>query len=372
MTDPKLFTPMSVGGLALRNRIVIAPMCQYSAIDGCMTDWHLIHLGNLALSGAALLTIEATAVLPEGRISYADVGLWDDATEAAMARTLESVRRWSAMPIAIQLGHAGRKASTEVPWKGGAQLAPGDPHGWQTLAPSPIAFAADQVAPEALDGDGLARIRDAFATAAARAARLGIDAVQLHAAHGYLLHQFLSPLSNRRTDEFGGSLENRMRFPLEVFDAVRKIFPAGRPVTVRVSGADWVEDGWTIEQTVAFARALEARGCGAIHVSSGGLDPRQDIPVSPGYQVPLARAVKQAVAMPVVAVGLITDYDQAEAIVAEGDADLVALARGLLFEPRWPWHAAAHLGAKVEAPPQYLRSQPHKYPGLFHAPKASG
>lgn len=301
MPQSALFTPFAVGSLALRNRIVIAPMCQYSAVNGCMTDWHLIHLGNLALSGAALLTIEATAVLPEGRISYADVGLWDDATEAAMARVLDSVRRWSDMPIAIQLGHAGRKASTEVPWKGGAQLGPDDAGGWRTEGASPFGFAEGDIAPIELDRDGLVRVRDAFAAAAVRAARLGIDAIQLHAAHGYLLHQFLSPLSNRRTDEFGGNLENRMRFPLEVFDAVRNIFPAGRAVTVRVSGTDWVEGGWTVEQTIEFARALGTRGCGAIHVSSGGLDPGQNIPVGPGYQVPLARAVKQAVAMPVVA-----------------------------------------------------------------------
>ena len=367
MTEPALFQPISVGGLQLSNRIVIAPMCQYSAVDGCMTDWHVIHLGNLALSGAALLTIEATAVLPEGRISYADVGLWDDATEAAMARTLESVRRWSGMPVAIQLGHAGRKASTEVPWKGGAQLPPGDANGWQTEGPSALPFAEGQVAPTELDRDAMARICNAFAGSANRAARLGIDAVQIHAAHGYLLHQFLSPLSNRRTDDYGGSLENRMRFPLEVFDAVRYAFPSDQAVTVRVSGTDWVEGGWTIEETIAFGRELEARGCDAVHVSSGGLDPRQQIPVGPGYQVPLARAVKKAVAIPVVAVGLITDYDQAEAVVASGDADMVALARGILFDPRWPWHAAAHLGARVAAPPQYLRSQPREYPDLFTA-----
>lgn len=365
MTDPMLFRPLSVGGLDLANRIVIAPMCQYSAVDGCMTDWHLIHLGGLALSGAALLTIEATAVLPEGRISYADVGLWDDATETAMARTLESVRRWSDMPIAIQLGHAGRKASTEVPWKGGAQLQPDNPNGWQAEAPSALPFAEGQVPPNELDRKGMARIREAFAASAARAARLGLDAVQIHAAHGYLLHQFLSPLANQRTDNHGGSLENRMRFPLEIFEAVRQAFPAERPVTVRVSGSDWVDGGWTIEETVEFARVLEARGCAAIHVSSGGLDPRQQISIGPGYQLPLARAVKAAVAMPVVAVGLITDYDQAEAVVASGDADLVALARALLFDLRWPWHAAAHLGASIKAPPQYFRSQPREYPDLF-------
>ncbi len=363
--SPRLFTPLAVGDLQLSNRIVIAPMCQYSAKDGCTTDWHLIHLGQLALSGAALLTIEATAVLPEGRISYADVGLWDDRTESALARTLDGVRRWSDMPIAIQLAHAGRKASTDLPWQGGGQIAPDHPNGWQTVAPSALAFQDGENPPHALDRAGLDRVRDAFAAAAARAGRLGLDAVQIHAAHGYLLHEFLSPLSNLRDDDYGGSPENRMRFPLEVFEAVRAAFPADRPVSVRVSGTDWVEGGWDIAQTVAFAQALESRGCAAVHVSSGGLDPRQQIPVGPNYQVPLARAVKQAVGIPVIAVGLITGYDQAEAIVATGDADLVALARTVLYDPRWPWHAAAHLGASVKAAPQYLRCQPRQFRELF-------
>jgi 2,4-dienoyl-CoA reductase-like NADH-dependent reductase (Old Yellow Enzyme family) len=365
MSGPRLFEPFRAGKLTLANRIVIAPMCQYSAVDGCMTDWHVIHLGSLALSGAALLIIEATAVEPVGRITYADVGLWDDSTEAAMARVLESVRRHSEIPIAIQLAHAGRKASTEVPWKGGAQIPASAAGGWQTVAPSPLPFATGQSAPRALDREGLARVRNAFAAAAVRAARLGIDAIQLHGAHGYLLHQFLSPLSNRRDDEYGGSLENRMRFPLEVFDAVREVFPAEKPVAVRVSGTDWVAGGWDIEQTIAFARALEAHGCAVIHVSSGGLDPRQDVPTGPSYQVPLARAVKQATKMPVVAVGLITDYEQAEAIISTGDADFIALARGILYDPRWPWHAAAHLGGHVRAPEQYLRAQPPQYRSLF-------
>jgi 2,4-dienoyl-CoA reductase-like NADH-dependent reductase (Old Yellow Enzyme family) len=360
-----LFSPLDVGGLHLDNRIVIAPMCQYSAEDGCMTDWHLIHLGQLSHSGAALLTIEATAVTPEGRISYGDVGLWSDANEAAMARVLESVRRWSDMPIAIQLGHAGRKASTEKPWDGGKQIAPSEPNGWQTVAPSPIAWDEGENPPAELDAEGLARIRTGFAEATARSARLGLDAVQIHAAHGYLLHQFLSPLSNGRTDEYGGSLENRMRFPLEVYDAVRAAFPPELPVSVRLSATDWAEGGWDIEQTIEFSRALEARGCAAIHVSSGGLHPAQSIPVGPNYQVPLARAVKQAVGIPVVAVGLITGFAQAEAIVSTGDADLVALARGILFDPRWPWHAATHLGGRVRAPEQYLRSQPSQYRDLF-------
>jgi 2,4-dienoyl-CoA reductase-like NADH-dependent reductase (Old Yellow Enzyme family) len=368
VSRPALFTPIQVRNLNLRNRIVVAPMCQYSARDGCMTDWHVIHLGQLAISGAALLTIEATAVLPEARISWADVGLWDDRTEAAIGRTLETVRRWSDMPVLIQLSHAGRKASVEIPWKGGAQLPPGDPHGWPTEAPSAVAFVPGNHAPAALDRDGLSRIRDAFAASAVRAARLGIDGVQLHGAHGYLLHQFLSPLSNRRDDEYGGSLENRMRFPIEVFDAVRAAFPSDRAVTMRLSGTDWVPGGWDVEQTVAFARVLEAHGCDGVHVSSGGLHPDQQIPIGPSYQVPLARAVKSAVRMPVTAVGLITDFTQAEAIVATGDADLIALARALLYDPRWPWHAAAELGAKVRPPSQYLRSEPRRARGLFEEP----
>lgn len=359
----RLFDPIAIGGLPLANRIIIAPMCQYSAEDGCMTDWHMIHLGQLALSGAGALTIEASAVTPEGRISHADVGLYDDATEAAMARVLAAVRRWSDMPVAIQLAHAGRKASTRRPWEGGGQIAPHAPNGWQTVAPSAVPFIDSENPPEALDDAGMERIRRGFADAAARSARLGLDAIQLHAAHGYLLHEFLSPLSNRRDDAYGGSLENRMRFPLEVFDAVRGAF-AG-PVTVRVSGTDWVDGGWTIEETVEFAKALEARGCAGINVSSGGLHPAQAIALAPGYQVPLARAVKDAVTMPVIAVGLITDPAQAEAIVANGDADAVAIARAALYDPRWPWHAAAALGATINVAPQYERSEPREHRGLF-------
>jgi 2,4-dienoyl-CoA reductase-like NADH-dependent reductase (Old Yellow Enzyme family) len=365
MNSPKLFEALVVGSLQLANRIVIAPMCQYSAVDGRMSDWHLIHLGQLSLSGAALLTIEATAVLPEGRISYGDVGLWDDATEASVAAVLKSIRRWSAMPVAIQLAHAGRKASTNLPWHGGGQIAPDLTNGWRTVAPSAVPFASHEHPPAALDRAGMDEVRDAFAGATRRAARLGIDAIQIHAAHGYLLHQFLSPLSNLRDDAYGGSLENRMRFPLEVFDAVREAFPPDRPVSVRVSGTDWVAGGWDIEQTVTFSRALELRGCAAVHVSSGGLHPAQAIPAGPGYQVPLARTVKQHIGIPVVAVGMITDFDHAEAIIATGDADLIAIARGILYDPHWPWHAAAHLGASVAVPPQYLRAQPRRFPMLL-------
>jgi 2,4-dienoyl-CoA reductase-like NADH-dependent reductase (Old Yellow Enzyme family) len=365
MPHTHLFTPLDVGGKKLANRIVIAPMCQYSAEDGRMTDWHVMHLGHLAMSGAALLFVEATAVLPEGRITYGDVGLWSDETEAAMRRVVEAVRRWAPTPLAIQLAHAGRKASTEIPWKGGKQIAPDASGGWRTEAPSAIPFDSSDHAPMALDAAGLARVRDAFVESARRAVRLGFEVIQLHGAHGYLLHEFLSPLSNRRDDSYGGSLENRLRFPLEVFEAVRAAVPPATPVSIRVSGTDWAEGGWDIDQTCAFARALEARGCDAIHVSSGGLVPHQQIPVGPSYQVPLARAVKAVTSMPVVAVGQITEFEQAEAILVAGDADLIALARAALYDPRWPWHAAAHFGAHVTAPPQYLRSQPNRYRDLF-------
>jgi 2,4-dienoyl-CoA reductase-like NADH-dependent reductase (Old Yellow Enzyme family) len=365
-----LFERIAIGGLSLSNRIVIAPMCQYSAEDGRMTDWHLMHLGQLAISGAGVLTIEAAAVLPEGRITYADVGLYDDASEAAMARVLSAVRQWSDIPVAIQLAHAGRKASTAKPWDGGRQIAADAANGWQTVAPSALPFLETDDAPAALDAEGLERVRQGFADAAMRAARLGLDAVQLHAAHGYLLHEFLSPLSNQRTDEYGGSLENRMRFPLEIFDVVLAAFGSQGPVTVRVSGTDWVEGGWSIDETVIFAQALEARGCAAINVSSGGLHPAQQITLAPGYQVPLSRQIKDAVTMPVIAVGLITDPAHAEAIIANGDADAVAIARAALYDPRWPWHAAATLGATIVVPPQYERSEPREYRGLY-APRSA-
>jgi 2,4-dienoyl-CoA reductase-like NADH-dependent reductase (Old Yellow Enzyme family) len=365
VSHPVLFQPITVHGLTLANRIVIAPMCQYSAENGCMTDWHLIHLGHLALSSAAILHIEATAVLKEGRITNSDVGLYNDETESAMGHVLDGVRRWSDMPIGIQLSHAGRKASTKVPWQGGGQLPQSDIGSWTTVAPSPIPYAQGEVHPAALDRDGLREVREAFVSAAVRADRLGINLIQLHGAHGYLLHQFLSPISNQRTDEYGGSLANRMRFPLEVFDAVRQIFSPEKPVSIRVSATDWMPGGLDIEQTCVFATVLEEHGCDAIHVSSGGNDPMQKIPIGPSYQVPLARAVKAAVGIPVVAVGLITDFEQAEAIVSTGDADMIALARGMLYDPRWPWHAAAQLGARVRPPRQYLRSQPHRFPDLF-------
>ncbi len=362
---PRLFEPMQIGTLTLPNRIVIPPMCQYSAQDGSATDWHMMHLGAMALSGAGLLIIEATAVSPEARITPGDLGLYSDANEAALGRVLDAIRRYSPIPVAIQLAHAGRKASCRVPWEGGAQIPAGAPGGWRTEAPSALPHNPGEEAPAALDRAGMDRVRDDFVRAAGRAARLGIQGIELHGAHGYLLHEFLSPVANARTDAYGGSLENRLRFPLEVFDAVRAVFPAERPVWMRVSATDWVPGGWDIEGTVALAHALKARGCAAIHVSSGGVSPDQAIPLGAGYQVPFAARLKAEVGLPTIAVGLITEPEQAEAIIASGEADAVALARGMLFDPRWPWHAAAVLGGHVSAPPQYLRSQPRGLKDLF-------
>lgn len=362
---PALFAPLDLGPLRLRNRIVVAPMCQYSAEDGSATDWHMMHLGALSLSGAGLLIVEATAVEAEGRITDRDLGLYTDRNEAALARVLKAVEIHSDIPVAVQLAHAGRKASSAVPWQGGAQMPANRPGGWQTVAPSAISHGNGESAPVALDPDGMARIRRAFVAAAGRAVRAGARGIELHGAHGYLIHEFLSPLANRRTDAFGGDAESRMRFPLEIFDAVREAMPPEIPVWMRVSASDHVPGGWDIEDTAAFARQLEARGAAAIHVSSGGASPDQRIDVGPGYQVPFAERVKAQVGIPVVAVGLITEPRQAEAIVAEKRADAVALARAMLYDPRWPWHAAAELGATVEAPPQYWRCQPHGLRGLF-------
>ncbi len=362
----RLFSPFRLGELALANRIAIAPMCQYSAVDGRAGDWHVIHLGQLLLSGAGLLIVEATAVEPIGRITANDLGLWDDACEAALRRVLDAVRRHSPMPVGIQLAHAGRKASSRVPWDGGALLPPAE-GGWNCVAPSALAHADGEPPPQALDAAGMRRIRDAFVAAAQRAVRLGFDLIELHAAHGYLLHQFLSPLANQRVDAYGGSLDNRMRFVLDVFDAVRDAVPARVPVGVRLSATDWVEGGWDCTQSVALCAALQRRGCAFAHVSSGGVSPRQRIALGPGYQVGFAEQIRRAVAMPVIAVGLIDDAEQAEAIIADGRADLVALARGMLYDPRWPWHAAARLGAHVVAPPQYWRCQPAAHKGLFGA-----
>ena len=360
-----LFSPITLRGLTLSNRIMVSPMCQYSAEDGSATDWHFTHINSLALSGAAMFCIEATHVEATGRITPGCLGLYSDANEAALKPILASLRKHSKTAIAMQLAHAGRKASSARPWDGG-QLLPLEKGGWQTQAPS-VPHKEGESAPHAIDDAGLKRVRDAFVAATRRAERLGIDAIELHGAHGYLLHQFLSPIANKRTDQYGGSLENRMRYPLEVFDAVRAAFPDRKPVGVRVSATDWVEGGWDLPQTIEFARALKTRGVDWIDVSSGGVSPLQKIPLGPGYQVPLAQAVKQATGVTTMAVGLITEAKQAEDIVASGKADMVTLARGMLYDPRWGWHAAAELGGEVGAPPQYWRSQPSTQKALFGA-----
>lgn len=359
-----LFSATQLGKLTLDNRIVIAPMCQYSAEDGKASAWHRIHLGQLALSSAGLLIIEATAVEAAGRISPGDLGLWDDATEAALASVLQDIRHYSDIPFGIQLGHAGRKASCAAPWLGGNQLSL-EQGGWQTVAPSAQAFNPEDRAPVALTKQDLERLKQAFVDSAQRAAKLGIQLIELHAAHGYLLHQFLSPLSNQREDEYGGSLENRLRFPLEVFHAVRSALPDSVAVGVRLSATDWVEGGWDVEQSIVFSQQLEAAGSDYVHVSSGGLSPQQKITVGPGYQLPFARDIRKQVKIPVIGVGLITEPKQAEQALQEGDADLIALARAVLYDPRWPWHAAAELGAQAKAPPQYLRSEPHGLKGTL-------
>ncbi|SLN76268.1 NADPH dehydrogenase [Roseovarius gaetbuli] len=361
----KLFSPWMLGPLKLENRIVIAPMCQYSAVEGNAQDWHLIHLGNLALSGAGVLVIEATAVSPEGRITPGDLGLYSDDNETALKRVMDAVTKYAISPVVIQLAHAGRKASSSAPWDGGAQILPDEPGGWKAVAPSALPHTPGEDAPIALDQAGLDKVREDFASSSRRAVALGFRGIEVHMAHGYLLHQFLSPIANQRTDSYGGSLENRMRFPLEVFDAVKAAVTEDFPVWVRVSATDWVSGGWDIEDTVAFSKALNDRGCAAIHVSSGGVSPEQQIPLSDGYQVPLAARVKEAVGLPTIAVGLITDPAHAEAILDKGDADAIALARGMLYDPRWPWHAAAELGAEIDAPHQYWRSQPREYKTLF-------
>jgi 2,4-dienoyl-CoA reductase-like NADH-dependent reductase (Old Yellow Enzyme family) len=361
-----LFSPITLRDLKLANRIMVAPMCQYSSIDGEANDWHFTHINSLALSGAAMFCIEATAVEAIGRITPGCLGLYNDATEAALKPILASVRKRSKAAVAIQLAHAGRKASSHTPWDGGQQI-PVAEGGWVAEGPSAVPHKASETPPRALDAAGLARIREAFVAGAKRAERLGIDAIEVHCAHGYLLHQFLSPISNQRSDEYGGSLQNRMRFPLEVFEAVRAAFPEHKPVGLRVSATDWVEGGWDLPQTIEFAKELQKRGLDWIDVSSGGVSPLQKIPLGPGYQVPLAQALKEATGLTTIAVGLITEAKQAEDIGASGKADMVALARGMLYDPRWGWHAAAELGGEVAVPPQYWRSQPSTQKALFGA-----
>ncbi|MEO1718884.1 MAG: NADH:flavin oxidoreductase/NADH oxidase [Pseudomonadota bacterium] len=352
-----LFSPITMRNLTLANRTVVAPMCQYSAHHGTANDWHLMHLGQFAVSGVGLVFVEATGVEPEGRITPGCVGLYSDENEEGLARVIRFYRDYGAAKIGLQLGHAGRKASAHVPWNGGRALGPDD-GAWQTVAPSAVAYGPGWHEPEALGDNSLNRVRTAFVQATERALRLDFDALEVHAAHGYLLHQFLSPTSNHRADAYGGSEENRMRFPLEVFDAVRAAWPEDRPLGVRFSATDWIEGSWDLEHAIGFAEALKAHGCDFFDVSSGGLAPAQKIVSAPGYQTRFAAEVKRATGVATMAVGRITEAHQAETILQSGQADMVAFARGMLYDPRWPWHAAATLGDDAPFPPQYARSHP--------------
>jgi 2,4-dienoyl-CoA reductase-like NADH-dependent reductase (Old Yellow Enzyme family) len=361
MTSP-LFTPIALRQLTLKNRIVVAPMCQYSAEDGSANDWHLLHLGSLAAGGAGLLMIEATAVEARGRITLGCLGLYSDANEAALQRVVAACRRLGNTPLGIQLAHAGRKGSATRPWEGIRALTPAE-GAWQTCAPSAIPLDEGWPAPHALGAVEMDALVDAFVSATRRAARLGLDLVELHCAHGYLMHEFLSPIANRRDDAYGGSLENRMRLPLRIAKAVREAWPAERPLGARITGTDWLEGGFTVEDAVQLARALKAVGCDYVCVSSGGIVGKAPIPIGPGYQLALAERVRRDSGLATRAVGLIAEPHQAAAVIASGQADMVAMARAFLDDPRWVWHAAEALGASAAMPPQYARVRADLWPG---------
>lgn len=351
-----LFSPLTLREVTFKNRIFVSPMCQYSSEDGMPSDWHLVHLGSRAVGGSALVMAEATAVSPEGRITPADAGIWSDRHAAAFRRITDFIRSQNAVP-AIQIAHAGRKASTAAPSEGGHPLT-GAEGGWETLAPSAVPFDERHPTPRAMSAGDIEAVTEQFVEAARRSREAGFDAVEIHMAHGYLLHEFLSPLSNRRDDDWGGSLENRMRLPLAIARAVRALWPPSLPVFVRVSATDWVEQGgWDLPQTIELSRRLRDLGVDLIDCSTGGNVPGVRISAHPGYQVPFAAAVRREAEVATGAVGLLTDPQQAERIVAGGDADVVLLARELLRNPYWPLHAARVLGADIPWPVQYQRAK---------------
>lgn len=350
----ELFSVLSLRGLEFRNRVFVSPMCQYSSRDGLANEWHMVHLGSRAVGGAALVCAEATAVSPEGRISPGDAGLWSDAHAEAFAPVAAFIKSQGSV-AAVQLAHAGRKASTDLPWRGGRPLGEDD-GGWQTLAPSALAFAEGQPVPREMSAEDLDAVVSQFRDAASRSLAAGFEVVELHMAHGYLLHEFLSPLSNRREDDYGGGFENRVRFPLQVTEAVRDVWPERLPLFVRISATDWAEGGWDLEQSVEFSKMLKAAGVDLIDCSSGGLVPGVKIPVGPGYQVPFAAAVRERAGIATGAVGMITEAHQAEEIIAGGEADAVLLARAMLRDPYWTLRAAKALGVKADWPVQYGRA----------------
>jgi len=354
----QLFTPLVQRGTTLKNRLVISPMCQYSAQDGFSNDWHLVHLGSRAVGGAGLILLEATAVVPEGRITPDDLGIWHDDHVMNLRRIVDFLKSQDCV-AGIQLAHAGRKASHASPWKGGQQLGP-EEGGWRTVAPSALAFTPEETAPDALDAAGIQQVIEAFRLGARRSVAAGFEVLEIHAAHGYLLHQFLSPLSNQRTDQYGGSFENRSRLLLEVVAATRAEMPDHLPLWVRVSATDWTEGGWTAEDTVRLAAILKDNGVDLLDCSTGGNVPQADIPVGPGYQVPFAEQVRRETGLPTGAVGLITEAQQAEDILTSGQADVVLLARESLRDAYFPLYAAQELGADVAWPPQYERAKPRR------------
>ncbi len=357
-----LFSPIRLRGIELANRIVVSPMCQYSADDGVGNDWHFNHLGMLSNSGAALVVIEATGIERRGRITHGCLGLYSDDCEAAVARIIAHCRRHGAAKLGIQLAHAGRKASAQRPWEGAQPLKP-DEDAWETIAPSAIPFGPNWPVPRAMSAADMERVRDAFVAAAKRVVRAGIDAIELHGAHGYLLHSFLSPISNNRTDEYGGSLAARMRFPLEVVQAVRAAIPASMPLGARITGSDWLEGGLTPADAASVAEALKGVGVDFVCVSSGGVSTQARPRMVPNMNVDFAEEVKRKSGIPTRAVGLIATPKRAEAIVAEGKADMVALARAMLDNPHWGWHAGKVLGAEIVRPKQYERAAPNLWAG---------
>ena len=364
----KLFSPFSLRGLTLRNRIVVSPMCQYCAgNDGKPHDWHLMHYGNLAVSGFGLILSEAIAVEPRGRITPNCLHLESDENERALERIIGFCRTWGSGSLGIQLHHAGRKASAgSVTWEANVKrsLLP-EEGAWPTVAASPIPMAPDSQVPEALDKAGIASVIDAFVATTQRAESLGFDVAEIHGAHGYLIHSFLSPITNQRGDAYGGSLANRMRFPLDVFSAVRDAWPVDKPLGIRISATDHLKGGWDLADSIAFARELKVLGCDFIDVSSGGLSPEERYSVGPGYQVSYSTEIRKEVGIPTMTVGMIVEPHHAEGIVANGQADMIALGREALFNPRWPWHAAEQLGADITYPQQYLRSDPSLRPEAF-------
>lgn len=352
-----VFSPITIRSIQLKNRLVVSPMCQYSSVDGFANDWHLVNLGSRAVGGAGLIFTEAAAVSSEGRITPDDLGIWSDDHVAGLERITRFIRQNGSV-AGIQLAHAGRKASHQSPWKGGAAIDPGESNAWQTVAPSAVPFTEGEPLPVALTADGIEKILADFETATRRALAAGFQVVEIHAAHGYLLHEFLSPLSNRRTDTYGGSFENRIRLLLEVVARVQTVWPTDLPVFVRISATDWTEGGWTADDSVALSAMLKAKGVDVMDCSTGGNVPNAKIPTAPGYQVPFAERIKRETGMMTGAVGLITTAEQAETILADGQADLVLLARELLRDPYFPLHAAHELGEDIPWPVQYERAKP--------------